>query len=80
MSLRSECRKSEYSSRFPRCLSILTTDAADAAWAAAWAAARAAAWAAAWDAAEAAAWDEQRTLLTRYLAGEVGPLVEASDD
>ena len=42
MSLRSECRKSEYSSRFPRCLSILTTDAADAAWAAAWAATAAA--------------------------------------
>ena len=46
--------------------------ARDAAWAAAWAAARAAARAAAW----AAARDAQIDLLTRYLAGEQGPLVD----
>jgi hypothetical protein len=60
--------------------------ALDAAWAAAWAATRAAvraavgaaAWDAAWAATRAAAWDEQRSLLMRYLNGEQGPFVEAS--
>ena len=45
----------------------------DAAWAAAWTAARVAAWAAAWDAAgaaaRAAAWDAQSKLLFEYLDG-----------